>query len=139
MESIMAGISTKSLYGVVATHYIYKHQSQGALKIAQICQALQLPQNYLEQILLILKKGGILKSLRGAHGGYLLKKEAQEISVLEIIEILDGTLFEVPQGGERKCELLGFWSNMKSSVQNLFDIPITKLDEYKEELISYTI
>jgi len=138
MESIMAGISTKSLYGVVSTHYIYKHQSQGAVKIALIAQALELPQNYLEQILLILKKSGILQSIRGANGGYLLKKDPQDISVLEIIEILDGTIFEMPQG-QRKCELLDFWSNMQERVQQLFDIPITKLDAYKDELINYAI
>jgi len=128
----MAGISTKSLYGVVATHYIYKHQSQGAIKSATISQALELPQNYLEQILLILKKSDILQSVRGAHGGYLLKKDPKEITVLEIIESLDGTIFEVPTG-ERKCELVSFWSDMKEGVQHIFDIPITELDKYKKK------
>ncbi len=126
----MAGISKKSLYGVMATYYIYKHQEGCIVKSAEISQRLNMPKNYLEQILLLLKKNDILKSTRGANGGYQLKKAAEDISILEVIEALDGSFFEI-QIEEEKCVLSLFWKDMTEGVKEVLDIPITKLDTYE--------
>ena len=126
----MAGISKKSLYGVVATYYIYKHQDNGVVKSIEISNSLKIPQSYLEQILLLLKKNGILKSTRGANGGYQLKKNSSDITILEIVEVLDGAFFEV-QIEEEQCALFQFWQDMTGGVREVLDVPIDQLDSYK--------
>lgn len=125
----MAGISKKSLYGVMATYYIYKHQGEYVVKSAEISDTLKIPKNYLEQILLLLKKSDILKSTRGANGGYQLRKSSNDISILQIIEALDGGFFEI-QIEESKCVLSQFWQDMTTDVRAVLDVPITKLDSY---------
>jgi Rrf2 family protein len=126
----VAGISTKSIYGVIATFYIYKHQDGAAVKIQEIAQKMDLPKNYLEQILLILKKADILKSIRGAKGGYKLARDAQELSVLEVMEALEGSFCDF-EFGNRECSLLGFWEQAKQGVRKQFDIPVAELDKYR--------
>lgn len=129
---VLAGISTKSVYGVIATYYIYKHQEESAVKIQEISQKMDLPKNYLEQILLLLKKAHILKSIRGAKGGYILAKDAQEITVLEIMEALEGSFCEF-EFGSRECSLISFWEEAQKGVKKQFDIPINELEKYKND------
>jgi Rrf2 family protein len=128
----MAGISTKGVYGVIATYYIYSHQKEGAVKSITISQKMQLPQNYLEQILLTLKNSNILKSIRGAKGGYVLAREAENIKVIEIIEALDGSICDFDTGANRDCKLLPFWDTIKINVKKQFDIPLTQVDEFNQ-------
>jgi len=125
----MAGISKKSLYGVMATYYIYKHEDECVVKSAEISDTLKIPKNYLEQILLLLKKNDILKSTRGANGGYQLKKDSEDISILQIIEVLDGGFFEI-QIEEKKCVLSNFWQDMTKDIRKVLNVPISKLDDY---------
>ncbi len=128
----MAGISTKSIYGVIATYYIYKHQGGAAVKIQDIAEKMDLPKNYLEQILLILKKADILKSIRGAKGGYALAKDAEEITVLSIMEALEGSFCDF-EFGNRECSILGFWQEARQGVKKQFDVPISELDKYHKD------
>ncbi len=137
----MAGISTKGVYGVMATYYIYSHQEKEAIKSVVIAQNMNLPQNYLEQILLVLKNANILKSLRGAKGGYVLARRPEEITILEIIEILDGGVCDFDAGISRDSRLSSFWDRAKSGIREQFNIPISKLDDYisSYDSFNYTI
>ncbi|MGM0622856.1 MAG: RrF2 family transcriptional regulator [Campylobacterota bacterium] len=128
----MAGISTKSVYGVIATYYIYKHQDKAAIKIQEISDKMDLPKNYLEQILLVLKKADILKSIRGAKGGYILAKDASTITVLSIMEALEGSFCDF-EFGNRECSLIGFWEQAKQGVKDQFKIPISELDKFHND------
>ncbi|QOG11790.1 RrF2 family transcriptional regulator [Arcobacter sp. FWKO B] len=134
----MAGISTKGVYGVIATYYIYSHQCSSAVKSVEIAAKMELPQNYLEQILLILKNANILKSIRGAKGGYVLAREAKDITVLEIIEALDGSICDFDTGNNRDCKLLSFWDEARKGIKEQFNIPISKLDEYTNNYNNFT-
>ena len=60
--------------------------------VAEIARRQRIPERFLEQIFGELRRGGILKSRRGAHGGYCLAIPAEEVTVLDIVEILDGEL-----------------------------------------------
>lgn len=126
----MAGISTKSVYGVIATYYIYRHQEKSAVKIQEIADKMDLPKNYLEQILLILKKADILKSIRGAKGGYVLAKDPDEVTVLEVMEALEGSFCDF-EFGNRECSLISFWEQAKQGVKEQFKVPISQLDKYR--------
>lgn len=123
------GVSTKGIYGVAASYYIYKNSYKGAIKSVEIAHSMELPQNYLEQILLSLKKGGVLKSIRGASGGYILARNSSAITVLQIIEVLEGDVFDI-QLGKRECGLVEFWQKKRDEVKKIFDIPISELDLY---------
>ena len=70
----MAIISTKGIYGLTAIIILAKEKENKLLSIKQIAEKGDIPQNYLEQILVVLKKNGIITSIRGAGGGYVLAK-----------------------------------------------------------------
>ncbi len=62
------------------------------LKIKEIAEDMEIPKKYLEQILLQLKTAGYIQSIRGLHGGYILAKKPNEISVAEIVRLIDGPI-----------------------------------------------
>ena len=63
---------------------------RGPLGVAEISRRQSIPERLIEQIFGELRRGGILKSRRGAHGGYCLAIPAEEVTVLDIVEVLDG-------------------------------------------------
>ncbi|MBW3002868.1 Rrf2 family transcriptional regulator [Candidatus Woesearchaeota archaeon] len=72
-----------------------KQYDKGLVKIEEIAKRQHIPKKYLEQILLLLKTSGYLKSKRGSEGGYRLSKHPAKISVAEIVRLMDGALAPV--------------------------------------------
>jgi Rrf2 family protein len=72
-----------------------ENYGRGLIKIEDIANRKNIPRKYLEQILLLLKRAGYLKSKRGAEGGYELSKKPGEISIAEIVRSMDGPLASV--------------------------------------------
>jgi Rrf2 family protein len=62
------------------------------MKIDQICSKCDIPKKYLELLFMILKQNGYIKTKRGTSGGYKLTKPASQISIAEIIRLMDGPL-----------------------------------------------
>ena len=85
-------LTTKSEYSLLALVYIARHQQEGFIKIERICSHYEIPKKYLELLFTILKRNGYLKTKRGAAGGYALAKPASEITMAEIIRLMDGAL-----------------------------------------------
>ena len=83
-------VSKKAEYAIRAVTKIARHSQSKPLQISEISESESIPIKFLEQILLTLKNNGILKSKRGANGGYLLEKSSDNISVGIILEIIDG-------------------------------------------------
>ncbi|MEM9449439.1 MAG: Rrf2 family transcriptional regulator [Cyanobacteria bacterium P01_E01_bin.6] len=67
------------------------YSSGQPLQIRQIAKRQNIPERYLEQLLLLLKRGGLVRSQRGMNGGYSLARDPQSISILEVIQCIDGT------------------------------------------------
>lgn len=88
-------LSKKSEYACLALIDLARNYEQGATKIIDISTRNNIPKKYLEQILLILKGRGYVKSLRGADGGYKLAKHPSQITIAEIIRLIDGPLAPV--------------------------------------------
>jgi len=63
--------------------------------IQQIAKAWDIPKKFLEQIMTILKNAGLIQSVKGPHGGYRLKKNPEEITVAQIIRLIDGPIAHV--------------------------------------------
>lgn len=85
-------ISQKGLYALQAMMMLARHYNQGAIKIRQIAYEENLPEKFLELILLELKNARMVESVRGAKGGYQLRREPSEIYLSEIMRLIDGPL-----------------------------------------------
>lgn len=85
-------ISQKGLYALEALIYLGRRYNDGAIKIHEIAVEEQLPEKFLELILLELKHARIVQSIRGAKGGYQLKRPPSKIFLGEIIRTIDGPL-----------------------------------------------
>lgn len=88
-------LSNKSEYACLALIDLSEHFGVGLRSIKQIAEAKQIPRKFLEQILVSLRNAGYLRSQKGAKGGYCLAKPPAEISVAEIIRLMDGALAPV--------------------------------------------
>jgi len=85
-------ISQKGLYALQALMMLTRRYSQGAIRIRDIAYEEDLPEKFLELILLELKNARIVESVRGAKGGYQLRRPPEEIRLAEIIRLIDGPL-----------------------------------------------
>src|SRR2546423_15531503 len=85
-------ISQKGLYALQALMMLTRRYSQGAIRIRDIAYEESLPEKFLELILLELKNARIVESVRGAKGGYALRRPPSEIRLSEIIRLIDGPL-----------------------------------------------
>lgn len=85
-------ISQKGLYALQAMMTLARRHEQGAIKIREIAAESDLPEKFLELILLELKNARIVDSVRGARGGYQLRRDPGEIPLSDIIRLVDGPL-----------------------------------------------
>lgn len=85
-------ISQKGLYALQAMMTLGRRYEQGAIKIRDIAAESDLPEKFLELILLELKNARIVDSVRGARGGYQLRRAPSEIPLSDIIRLVDGPL-----------------------------------------------
>ena len=74
-------LSTKGRYGLRALIDLAQHGGEGPVSITSIAERQEISERYLEQLMSKLKKAGIIQSIRGAQGGYVLAKELEEVSV----------------------------------------------------------
>jgi len=83
-------ISQKGLYALQAMMMLARHHRQGAIKIREIAYEEDLPEKFLELILLELKNARMVESVRGAKGGYQLRRDPSDIPLSEIMRLIDG-------------------------------------------------
>ena len=100
-------ISTRGRYGLRALLEIAVQPEKEPITIRDISEKQQMSVSYLEQILHRLKKAGIVKSIRGAKGGYVLARRGDRITVSQVINALDGPISisycDSPQLREKSC------------------------------------
>ena len=85
-------ISQKGLYALQALMMLARHYHQGSIRIRDIAYEENLPEKFLELILLEMKNARLVESVRGAKGGYQLRRPPSEIHLSEIIRLIDGPL-----------------------------------------------
>lgn len=86
----MISITTKSPYALTALVELYRHGDRGPVPIAELARRRQIPVQFLEQLFATLRRAGVLRSQRGVKGGYSFARPAADITVLELVELLDG-------------------------------------------------
>lgn len=86
----MLSITTKSPYALRALVELHRHGDAAPVPIAELARRGEIPVQFLEQLFATLRRAGVLRSQRGVKGGYSFARPATEITVLEVVELLDG-------------------------------------------------
>jgi Rrf2 family transcriptional regulator, cysteine metabolism repressor len=86
----MISITTKSPYAVKALAELHRHGDACPVPIAELARRGEIPVQFLEQLFATLRRAGLLRSQRGVKGGYSFARPSDEITVLEVVELLDG-------------------------------------------------
>ncbi|GAA0195761.1 Rrf2 family transcriptional regulator [Fulvivirga kasyanovii] len=89
-------ISKKTKYAINALVHLAKRKDEGPIIIAEIAKAENIPQKFLEAILLDLKKAGILASKKGKAGGYYLLKAPEDVNMADVMRLFDGPIALLP-------------------------------------------
>jgi Rrf2 family protein len=129
-------LNKKTQYAFKALTYLAEHQSQGPVLIADIAKKKKIPLKFLENILLELKKEGILDSKKGKGGGYFLNVPASKIPLANIIRKIDGPIAMLP------CTSLYFYERCKNCDEKncgLHDIMIQVRDANLKILENKTV
>lgn len=85
-------LSTKGRYGLMAMFQLALDYGQGPISLKYIAEKQELSENYLEQLFSNLRRDGLLNSVRGAQGGYMLSRAPKEITVGQVLRSLEGNL-----------------------------------------------
>jgi Rrf2 family protein len=116
-------ISAKGEYAIRATLDLALHHQEGRVPIQDVARRQGIPQRYLEQVLLLLKRAGFLESKRGAAGGYTLVRPPGELSVGDVLRAVDGRVaaLEVAgrsrdRGREREADVAALWQEVADAV-----------------------
>jgi Rrf2 family protein len=88
-------ITTQAEYGLICALHLARRVDDGPVTGREIAAVERLPGDYVEQIMLKLRRAGIVRSTRGAHGGYTLARKSDEISVHDVISAAEHSTFEV--------------------------------------------
>ena len=106
----MLSITTKSPYALTALAELGRSGDAGPVPIGELARRREIPVQFLEQLFATLRRSGVLKSQRGVKGGYSFARPPAEITVLEIVELLDGPL-------GRDAE--GIWADAASAARSV--------------------
>ena len=85
-------LTSKSEYTLLALIFMARKPKGSYVKIEEICQAYDIPKKYLEQLLTIMRSNGLVKTRRGAEGGYALANDSRDITAADIVRIMDGPI-----------------------------------------------
>jgi len=124
-------ITTLAEYGVICALHLAKRAGEGPVTGKDIAVGERLPVDYVEQILIRLRRAGIVKSTRGAHGGYALARAASEVSVRDVIAASELQTFDLhcvthPVEEERcsashTCSIRPVWVMLQQKIDNVLD------------------
>ncbi len=123
-------LSTKGRYGLRAMLDLALSEQTGPIASHTIAQRQDISERYLEQLLIPLKQAGLVKSIRGSQGGYVLGRAPKDISVGDIIRVLEGPLAPVdcvnelnPEECKRAdlCVTRLIWTKVRDSIAVILD------------------
>ncbi len=136
-------LSTKGRYGLKAMFDLALHYGDGPISLKSVAERQLISDHYLEQLIASLRKSGLVKSVRGAQGGYMLADSPSKITVGDIIRVLEGplgpsdcVLEDEPSSCDRAdcCVTRTVWERIRLSISEVIDsITLqTMLDDYEK-------
>jgi Rrf2 family cysteine metabolism transcriptional repressor len=133
-ELLTVKISTKGRYGLTIMMELANRFGEGPVSLKSIAQRHELSEHYLEQLIAPLRNAGLVKSIRGAYGGYVLAKEPAEISAGDIIRVLEGPISPVEFAEEEDPAKRYLWLRIRDSISAVLDSTSLKdLISYKDD------
>ncbi len=133
-------LSTKSRYGTRAILDIAINYEKGPVSVKSLAQRQDISVKYMEQLIPLLKLAGLIRSVRGAGGGYTLSKDVHQINLRDIIDALEGSMFFVdcvdnPEICDRtkKCVTHEIWKDIQDTINNMLD-SLTLADMVERQL-----
>jgi len=121
-------ISTKGRYGTRVLLDLALHLGEGPVPLKDIARRQEISQSYLEHLITPLMAGGLVRSTRGARGGVLLLKQPQEITLSEVIQLLEGSIAPVDCVNHPKichrsslCVTRDIWGEMKKAMDGVLE------------------
>jgi len=120
------GFSTKGRYATMAMLDLALHYGEGPVLVKDIAARQGLSERYLEHLLLSLKVGGLVKSSRGTHGGFVLSRPPTELTVRDIIQVTEGSMAPAdcvdepdayPRSGS--CAIHELWTELKAAIDGV--------------------
>lgn len=137
-------VSLRSTYGIMAAVDLAMQTGSWPIQAKSIAKRQGIPARFLEQVLHMMKKAGLVSSLRGAQGGYVLTKSPSELSVADILEALDGPFFPIstPNGhhslhrpSKTDVLLAGIWDRVSEAERHVLEgITIEELAGQQRQL-----
>jgi Rrf2 family protein len=119
-------LSTKGRYAMRAMIELALREGDRPVMVREIAAAQEISEDYLEQVLIVLRRAGKVRSVRGAGGGYLLNVPAEKLTALEIVETVEGSLLpvdciEIPKGCSRseKCAARDLWCEASEAMRSI--------------------
>ncbi|WP_408007035.1 cysteine metabolism transcriptional regulator CymR [Pseudalkalibacillus sp. A8] len=125
-------ISTKGRYGLTIMMALAKKHGEGPISLKSIAKDHELSEHYLEQLVGPLRNAGLVKSVRGAYGGYTLARNPENITAGDIIRVLEGPITPVEIMDDEEPAKRDLWIKIRDAVKEVLDS--TTL----EELASYS-
>jgi Rrf2 family cysteine metabolism transcriptional repressor len=121
-------ISAKGEYAIRAMLDLALHHGRGLVPIQEVAQRQGIPQRYLEQVLLLLRRAGFLESKRGSTGGYRLVRPPADVSVGDVLRAIDGRVAALEVAGRRgqgdtdpRPDLATLWQEVADAVGSVID------------------
>lgn len=127
-------ISTKGRYGLTIMMELAAKYGEGPISLKSIAERNSLSEHYLEQLVAPLRNAGLVKSIRGAYGGYILSKDPAQITSGDIIRILEGPISPVDFTEEDDPAKRHLWLRIRDSIAEVLDsTTLENLIAFKEE------
>ena len=127
-------LTTKSRYAVTAMLDIASHNTGSPISLPEISHRQNISLSYLEQLFSMLKKSGLVDSIKGPGGGYILSKDANEIVISEVIQAVDEDLETTACNGKSNCHnnhqciSHNLWQDLGTEINNfLSDITLKQV------------
>lgn len=124
-------VSTRGEYGVRAMVALARHHGEGPMSIADIARESSVPAAYLEQLVAPLRRAGLVKSKRGAHGGYTLARSPEMVRVGDVYRVMEGPVAPMDCVSENiedqtcplidGCETRPVWLKVRDSIVDALD------------------
>lgn len=123
LKEVLTGmkISTKGRYGLTIMMELAARYGDGPISLKSIAEKNSLSEHYLEQLIAPLRNAGLVKSVRGAYGGYLLAYPPAEISAADVIRVLEGPIQPVEGIEDEEAPQRELWSRIRDAVKNVLD------------------
>ena len=138
----MLTISSKSKYGIGALLALAEFYNSGLLQIKDIASRCDIPHQYLEQIFNRLGKTGIIKSTRGKKGGYELAKPPEKITILHIVNALEGDIEFTPNSNSSNDVIVELFQEAEDKLKEVLSVSLADLVSKQQSLrknVTYSI